>query len=87
MRVCLILFFIIFGMTPLLFFRFSYFSSYEREMVGSRMSELQNQCNILSRQLTTGNYMLDQFSDTMNNAIVTLANYYNGRIVDRKSVV
>ncbi len=81
MRVCLILFFILFGMTPLLVFRFSYFSSYEREMVSSRMSELQNQCNILSRQLTTGNYMLDQFSDTMNNAIVTLANYYNGRIV------
>ena len=51
----MILFFIIFGMTPLLFFRFSYFSSYEAEMVASRMSELQNQCNILSRQLTNGN--------------------------------
>jgi len=81
MRVWLIIFFILFGMIPLLIFRFSYFSSYKTEMAEARMSELQNQCNILSRQLTNGNYMLDQFSDTMNNAIVTLANYYNGRIV------
>lgn len=81
MRSCLILIFILFGMAPLLIFRFSYFSSYETEMAESRMSELQNQCNILSRQLMNGNYMLDQFSDTLNNAIVTLANYYNGRIV------
>lgn len=81
MRICLILFFILFGVSPLLVFRFSYFSSYETEMVESRMSALQNQCNILSRQLTNGNYMLDQFSDTMNHAIVMLANYYNGRIV------
>lgn len=81
MRFCLILIFILFGMGPLLIFRFSYFSSYETEMAESRMSELQNQCNILSRQLMNGNYMLDQFSDTLNNAIVTLANYYNGRIV------
>lgn len=81
MRFCLILFFILFGMAPLLFFRFSYFSNYETEMAESRMSDLQNQCNILSRQLMNGNYMLDQFSDTLNSAIVSLANYYNGRIV------
>ncbi len=50
-------------------------------MIQSRMSDLQNQCNILGRQLTDGNYMKDQSSGSLNSAIVQLANLYNGRIV------
>lgn len=50
-------------------------------MIQSRMSDLQNQCNILGRQLTNGNYMKDQSSGSLNSAIVQLANLYNGRIV------
>lgn len=73
--------FLLIGMIPPLIFDVSFFASYEERMIQSRMTDLQNQCNILGRQLTNGNYMKDQSSGSLNSAIVQLANFYNGRIV------
>ena len=73
--------FILIGMIPALIFDISFFYDYGERMVQRRMSEVQNQCNILGRQLTDGNYMSDQSSVTLNSAIVQLANFYGGRII------
>lgn len=81
MRFCLFLSLILLGTIPILIFKFSFFSTYEERRINNLISELQNQCNILGRQLTTGNYMTDQSSEKLNNAIVQLANIYNGRII------
>ena len=73
--------FLLIGVIPVLIFDVSFFANYEDRMVQNRISELQNQCNILGRQLTNGNYMSDQSSGSLNSAIVQLANFYNGRII------
>ena len=73
--------FLLIGMVPSLLFETLFFASYEERMIQSRMTDLQNQCNILGRQLTNGNYMKDQSSGSLNSAIVQLADLYNGRIV------
>lgn len=73
--------FLLFGMVPALVFDVSFFSNYEERMIQKRMSELQNQCNILGSQLINGNYMSDQSSAVLNSSIVQLANLYNGRII------
>lgn len=73
--------FVLIGMIPALIFDLSFFSDYEERVIQNRMSEVQNQCNILGRQLTDGNYMSDQSSLTLNSAVVQLANFYDGRII------
>lgn len=73
--------FLLIGIVPAFIFDVSFFSNYEERMIQRRISELQNQCNILGRQLTNGNYMSDQSSGSLNSAIIQLANLYNGRII------
>lgn len=81
MRFRLLLSLILLGIMPVLIFKFSFFSTYEERTINNLISELQNQCNILGKQLTTGNYMNDQSSEKLNNSIIQLANIYNGRII------
>lgn len=73
--------FLLIGMVPSIIFNISFFSNYEDRMIQRRIYEVQNQCNILGRQLTNGNYMSDQSSSSLNSVIVQLANLYNGRII------
>ncbi len=73
--------FLLIGMVPSIIFNISFFQIMRDRMIQRRIYEVQNQCNILGRQLTNGNYMSDQSSSSLNSVIVQLANLYNGRII------
>lgn len=81
MKFCLIIALVIIGMTPVFLFKSLNFSSYIDTTANNKIIELQNQCNILGRQLTEGSYMSDPTSGNLNAAITQLANFYSGRIL------
>lgn len=81
MRIRLFIVFILFGMIPAFIFNAFFFDNYEERNINNRISTLQNQCNILGRQLSNAKYMTDQSGERYNSAIVQLANVYNGRII------
>lgn len=81
MKFRLFLVFMVIGMVPAVIFEASFFATYEDRIIQGKTSEIQNQCNILGRQLTSENYMSEQTSEKLNSTIIQLANFYNGRII------
>lgn len=81
MKFRLILAFILIGILPVYLFKSLNLSSYIDSTANNKIIELQNQCNILGRQLTEGSYMSDQTSPNLNASITQLANFYSGRIL------
>ncbi len=81
MKFRLIIVFLIIGIIPIYLFKTITFSNYIDTTVNNKIIELQNQCNILGRQLTEGSYMSVQTSEKLNAAITQVANFYNGRIL------
>ncbi len=55
--------------------------AYETRAVSLRTADIQSQCTILSNQLTSCNYLLDQSSEVATANLTQLANIYNGRVM------
>lgn len=56
-------------------------SKYEDKAVEWHMTEVKNQCVILSHQILTTNYLKDATSEVVNAEISQLSNVYSGRIL------
>lgn len=72
---------LIVGIVPIICLKFGVIRSYEDEIVSNRSMEIQTQCNSVSNQLITYNYMYDPSSEKINAELAQLSNIYGGRIV------
>ncbi len=54
---------LIVGIVPIICLKFGVIRSYENEIVSNRSMEIQTQCNSVSNQLITYNYMYDPSSE------------------------
>ena len=69
------------GIVPILCLKFGVLRSYEEEAVSNKSMEIQTQCNSVSNQLITYNYMYDPSSEKINAELEQLSNIYDGRII------
>lgn len=72
---------LIVGIVPIICLKFGVIRSYEDEIVSNRSMEIQTQCNSVSNQLITYNYMYDPSSEKINAELAQLSNIYDGRII------
>lgn len=72
---------LIVGIAPILGLKFGVLRSYENEAVSNRSIEIQTQCNSISNQLITYNYMYDPSAEKINAELAQLSNIYDGRII------
>ena len=75
------LFLLAVGIIPCIIVRNGILNSYEDRAVSVRGMDVQNQLMILSNQLISSDYMLDQSSDVINGQLDQLSNMYDGRIL------
>jgi len=54
---------------------------YEDRAVAWRTAEIQNQCTILSNQLSATNYLKEPISEVINAELAQLSNVYDGRVL------
>lgn len=54
---------------------------YEKRAVSLRTADIQNQCTILSNQLSSYQYLSDTSSEVINANLAQLTNIYNGRVM------
>ena len=54
---------------------------YEDRVVAWRTAEIQNQCTILSNQLSAANYLKEPISEVINAELSQLSNVYDGRVM------
>lgn len=78
-RITLLL--VVVGIIPGAFLIFGILDSYETKAVSLRTIDVQNQCNILSYQISGSNYLQDTSSDIINNELEQLSDIYSGRIM------
>ena len=85
MRIRIIVLFVLAGLVPCLAALFGVVKFYELRAVELRTAEIQNQCTILSNQLSNYSYLTDTSSEVINANLAQLTNIYNGRvmIIDR----
>ena len=85
MRIRIIVLFVLAGLVPCLAALFGVVKFYELHAVELRTAEIQNQCTILSNQLSNYSYLTDTSSEVINANLAQLTNIYNGRvmIIDR----
>ena len=69
------------GIVPVLIMRGVFLSSYEKCAVRVRTAEIQNQCTILSNQLSSSGYLTGDISEVMRTELVQLSNIYSGRVM------
>lgn len=69
------------GIVPALCLKYAVIHSYEEWAVSDRKIEIQSQCNSISNQLISSNYMHDPTSDKVNAELAQLSNIYDGRIL------
>lgn len=55
--------------------------SYETRAVSLRTAEIQNQCTILTDQMSTAQYLEDPSSEIINASLTQLTDSYNGRVM------
>lgn len=81
LKVPLLLLLLLFGMIPMILATETALISMEQNQTNSRMSEVQNRCQILSSKMTRVGYFLNSDENSsVNNEMETIANIYNGRI-------
>ena len=82
-RILIIL--IILGIVPSVIVTETVIENYEEKAIENRISNIENQCEILCNLLIKENYLNDTSSQTVNSKLELLANIYGGRIliVDR----
>ena len=69
------------GIVPVLIMRGVFLTSYEKRAVEVRTAEIQNQCTILSNQLSSSGYLTGDTSETIRTELVQLSNIYSGRVM------
>ena len=69
------------GIVPVLIMRGVFLNSYEKCAVRVRTAEIQNQCTILSNQLSSSEYLTGDISEVMRTELVQLSNIYSGRVM------
>lgn len=72
---------LIVGIVPILSLKYGVLHFYEEEAISNRSIEIQAQCNSISNQLITYNYMYDNSSEKVNAELAQLSNIYDGRII------
>ena len=81
MRFCVILCTMLAGLIPCLATLFGIVAFYESRAVELRTAEIQNQCTILSNQLSAYGYLSDPTSEVIDSNLTQLTNIYNGRVM------
>ena len=81
MRFCVILCTMLAGLIPCLATLFGIVAFYESCAVELRTAEIQNQCTILSNQLSAYGYLSDPTSEVIDSNLTQLTNIYNGRVM------
>ena len=81
MRFRLILIVMLAGILPCMAVLFGIAKFYESQAVALRTAEIQNQCTILSNQLSNYGYLADTSSEVINTSLAQLTNIYNGRVM------
>ena len=69
------------GIVPVLIMRGVFLTSYEKRAGEVRTAEIQNQCTILSNQLSSSGYLTGDTSETIRTELVQLSNIYSGRVM------
>ncbi|NLG02521.1 MAG: cell wall metabolism sensor histidine kinase WalK [Clostridia bacterium] len=69
------------GIIPSAIIHVTVLKNYEERAVSLRISDVQNQCKILSNHLFTYNYLADTSADVVNSELEQLSNFYDGRIM------
>lgn len=69
------------GLVPCIVLKNGILNTYEDRAVNVRSMDVQNQCLILSNQLSTADYLMDPTSEVINGQLDQLSNLYDGRIV------
>lgn len=72
---------LVFGAVPCVLMKEVILKNYEDKAVSVKTAEIQNQCTILSNQLTNSNYLVNPQSDVLNAELVQLSNIYSGRVM------
>ena len=69
------------GFIPVIIMRAVFLSSYEKRAVEVRTADIQNQCTILSNQLSSSRYLTGDTSEVIRTELVQLSNIYSGRVM------
>lgn len=69
------------GFIPCAAVYFGMTKSYEQRAIAVRTAEVQNQCTILSHQITAYDYMANTSQPVINENLTMLTNIYNGRVL------
>lgn len=72
---------VIIGIVPSVIVEKGIVNSYEDRAVSLRSFGVKNQCDILSNQLITEQYLQDPSSEAINSELTMLSNVYSGRIL------
>ncbi len=66
---------------PCLALKATILQKYEDRAVAWRVAEIQNQCTILSNQLSAANYLKKPISEVINAELAQMSNIYDGRVL------
>lgn len=81
LRFRIVLLFLLAGIIPCIIMKAVILNSYEKRAVEVRTAEIQNQCTILSNQLSTIDYLNGITSEVIKSELTQLTNIYNGRVM------
>lgn len=81
MKFHIVLLLILVSSIPCLIIKSLVVNGYEKEAVAWRIAEIQEQCAILSNQLSNANYLENTISDMLNAELNQLSNVYDGRVM------
>lgn len=81
LRFCMILLILAVSVIPCIAAYSGIIKAYESRAVSLRTADIQNQCTILSNQLSSYNYLTDTSSEVINANLTQLTNIYNGRVM------
>ena len=69
------------GLVPSVVALFGIVKVYESRAVSLRTAEIQNQCTILTNQISASHYFEDTSQEVVNDSLNQLTNIYNGRVM------
>ena len=81
LKVPVMILLVLFGLIPMILCTHATIASVRQNQIEARMSEVQNQCQILSDKLTRAGYLSGSDRSVMNSEIETVADIFDGRIV------
>lgn len=82
LKILIVLLLVAFGTVPMALSTETAVKTFEQRQTDSKMSEVQNRCQIISSKMTRTGYLNGEAKDgVIDNEIDTIANIYNGRVV------